>query len=461
MKLEHDGDLTAFVEQTAGELTTPGASVGVLIGGRAVVAPVGDTSTSDPLPVDEDTLFMIGSTSKTLTATAILALVDCGVLTLQDRVVDHLPDFALSDERVAQTVVIEQLLNHTGGWRGDVHPATGWGDDALRAALTEVARVPQELPPGQVASYSNSGFLVLGHLLATVHGTTYEQAVRELVLEPLGLAGTWSLPWEVAHRRHAVGHLVQEGVATPVADYAIHRSTGPGGGWWSSVRDQLAYARYHLDGTTDGTPPLRDETRLLMQQPTVTARSTIEGIGLSWLLSRRGDVRLVSHGGNISNLQTSTFVLAPDHGLAVTVMTNTRYGQALGDQVLSWVLERYLGIGPAPTLPAVPFHAEELVGVYDLGPYAWQLTNDGGRLFVQMKVPADVPDEVRIAFAAPPRELVAVAPDAFATSNAPTSPVLDVRRSADGSVEGIVHGMRFARRISSTPVSAASTRRPV
>lgn len=446
---ERDPELLQLVERLAREHGVPGASVGVLLPGRALVTTVGVTSTADPLPVDEDTLFMVGSTSKTFTATAVMALVDRGAIALQDRVVDHLPGFRLADDDVAQSVTIGHLLNHTGGWRGDLPPTPSWDDDALASALDVVADAVQELPLGAVASYSNAGFLVAGHLLATVHGTSFEQAVRELVLEPLGLTGSWYFPWEVGHRRHAVGHVVQDGTATPVLPWAVGRATGPAGGLWSSLRDQLAWARYHLDGTTAGTAPLRDETRLRMQQPTVAVRATIDGIGLSWLLSAHGDVRLVSHGGNVSNLYTSTFVMAPEHGVAVTVMAGTKHAPAIGEALLAWVLERHLGVGPRPALPTVPFSPDELVGRYDLGPFAYRLTADGTRLLAGMVVPDDAPEEVRAAFRTPPRELVAVEPDLFALAAAPVEPVLEVRRAGDGTVEGIVHGLRFARRVAS------------
>lgn len=444
--LERDEELTALVQQLAEEHSTPGVSVGVLHRGRSYAAPVGVTSTADPLPVDGDTLFMIGSTSKTFTATALLALVDEGGLSLTDRIIDHLPEFRLRDEQAARTVTVEHLLNHTSGWRGDLHPDTGWGDDALQQALAAIADAPQDNPPGTLASYSNSGFLLAGHLLATLRKSTYEQAVRELVLEPLKLADSHYLPWETANRRHAVGHIVQDGVATPVLPYPLHRSTNPAGGLSSSLRDQLSYASYHLTGATTGTPPLRDATRLRMQQPTIGARSTIDGIGLSWLLSHHGDVRLVTHGGNVSNLQTSTFVLAPDHDFAVTVMTNTKQGPAIGARVLAWALERFLGVGAQPAMPTVPCQPGELAGTYDLGPYAWGLTETEGRLYVELRVPDDVPEEVRIAFTSPAKELVAVARDVYALASDPTTPVLDVRRSADGGIDGVVHGMRFARR---------------
>ena len=353
----------------------------------------------------------------------------------------------LQDKEVAQSVTIGHLLNHTGGWRGDLLTPPSWDEDTLERALQGVAEAPQELPLGELASYSNSGFSLAGHLLARVHGTSFEQAVRELVLDPLELGSSFYFPWEVAHRRHAVGHTVQDGVATPVQIYPAGRALGPSGGLWSSVRDQLTWAAYHLDGTAEATAPLLEETRLLMQQPTVESRSTIDGIGLSWLLKHHGDVPLITHGGNVSNLHTSAFVVAPEHGIAVTALTTGKHGMAVGTKVLTWALERFVGVGPQPELPTIPFDAAELAGAYDLGPYSYLLTAEDGKLLAGIQLPEGLPEPVRIAFTAPAKELVAIGPDVFALAASPTEPVLDVRRKADGSVDGIVFGMRFVRRI--------------
>lgn len=445
--IERDDALTELVAHIAQEHTTPGLAVGVLVDGRALVATAGVTSTTDPLPVDDTTLFMVGSTSKTFTATALMALVDRGAVSLQDPVAAHVPALRLQDPDVAATVTVRRLLDHTSGWRGDLNPDTGWGEDALARALEALAEAPQENPPGAVVSYSNSALMLAGHLVAAVHGTTFEVAVRELVLEPLGLTDSCFLPWEMALRRAAVGHVLRPDGPTPLPVFPTVRATGPVGGLWSSVRDQLRWAAYHLDGRTSGTAPLREETRLLMQQPSATARSTITGVGLSWLLKQHGDVRLVTHGGNVSNLQTSTFALAPDHGAAVTVLTNAKHGTAIGTQVEAWLLQDRLGLpAPAP-LPTVPFDPADYTGRYDMGPFAWSLTQDADRLQIQMVLPDDVGEDLRVAFSNAPRDLVAVERDLFALASDPATPALEVRRDAHGAVEGVVHGLRFARRL--------------
>ena len=447
--ISEDPELSAFVASKAAELHLPGASVGIVHGDRSYAATYGVTSTTDPLEVDLDTLFMIGSTSKTLTGTALMALVDEGRLTLKDRVVDHLPDFTVRDAEAARTVTVEQLLNHTAGWRGDALPQTGFGDDALARAMDVVAEGPQEYAPGRYVSYNNASLLVAGHLLATLTGTTYEVSVSELVLQPLGMTGTFASPWDVAQRRAAVGHVVTDGVATPVPTWPLSRGIVPAGGILSSLRDQLAYLRYHLDGTTTGTAPLAEETRLLMQEPTAECRSTLTGVGLTWLLSDYGSLRMVAHGGNVSNLQTSAFHLLPDAGLGVTVMGNSRNGAVLGKEVLAWAVQHYLGEPPRPHLPTLPLTASlvsDYVGEYDLGPWSWGVTCEDGKLFARMVLPDDASPEIRAAFAAPPTELVLVGEDQLAVASAPVEAVADFIRDDTGRVVWFRHGMRMAPR---------------
>lgn len=449
LELEQDHDLTAFVAERAAAHRVPGISAGVLHDGHAYAVTHGVTSTQDPLDVDPDTLFMIGSTTKTLTGTALMRLVDEGRATLKDRVVDHLPDFAVADPETSRTITLGQLLNHTAGWRGDALPRTGFGDDALARAIPVVAEGPQEFPAGTYASYNNAALLVAGRVIEEITGSSYEQAVTELVLAPLGMASTFFLPWEVAHRRLAVGHVLHPDRDEALPQWPMQRAMCPAGGGISSLRDQLAYAAYHLDGSTSGSAPLAEETRLLMQQTTVEMRSSLSGVGLTWLLSDHGGVRLVSHGGNVSNLQTSAFHLAPDHGLAVVVMGNSSGAAAVGKDLLAWSVTHYLGQPQRPPLAALPLTQDlldEYVGTYDLGPWAMAVTSEHGRLLAQMVLPEGTAAELRVLFDKPPTELVLVGTDQVAPAADPVEPTGDFVRDASGAVRWFRSGMRMARR---------------
>jgi CubicO group peptidase (beta-lactamase class C family) len=453
MTLLEDAELTELVTAECERLSVPGCAVGVVVGARTYAAFCGVTDVDHPRPVDADTLFMIGSTTKTLTATAVMTLVQEGRLSLDDRVVEHLPELSLQDEQAREQVTVGQLLDHTSGWRGDLEVETGWGDDALERALTEVAPVvPQLFPPGTMASYNNLALVIAGRLVERLTGQTYEQAVRERVLDPLGMRNTFFLPWEVATRPMATAHLEQDGRTVPAYVWPMTRGIGPAGGAVSTVRDQLVYARFHLDGTAPATPPLSDELRTGMQAPRVSLPGVLSGIGTSWLLKDRDGVRLVSHGGNCANLYVSGFTLVPEHGLAVTALGSSRGGGAVAAAVTEWAVQHYLGRGQvqAPaTLPVTPELAREYVGRYDAGQWDLDVTAADGKLFVQMQltdIPPDTSEQVLAAFRAPPTEVVLTAPDVVAPAASPADSAGDFVRDAAGSVQWLRYGLRLARR---------------
>src|SRR5947207_13215659 len=110
------GRLGAFVQEEMERLHVPGVAIGVVHDGEEYADGFGVTSVENPLPVDADTLFQIGSTTKTFTGTAAMRLVDRGRLDLDAPLRIYLPKLRLAGRRVAGRVTLRHLLNHTGGW---------------------------------------------------------------------------------------------------------------------------------------------------------------------------------------------------------------------------------------------------------------------------------------------------------------------------------------------------------
>jgi CubicO group peptidase (beta-lactamase class C family) len=363
-----EGELQAALSEQAGALDVPGVAVGIYNQGATHYAFHGVTSVENPLPVDAATLFQFGSTGKTYTATAMLRLVELGMIDLDAPVRKYLPELRLQDETVAEKVTVLQLFNHTAGWSGDVMDDTGDGDDALTKYVEGMANIAQVTPLGATVSYNNASLSLAGHVIARTMESTYEHAMKELVLEPLGLTNTYFFMNEIMTRRFAAGHKqAPDGAITVARPWALPRSGAPAGGMSANAADQIAWARFHLgDGTSaSGTRVLSKETLALMQEPTADMRGSALGdyVGISWLLRDVEGVRFVGHGGT-TNGHHSTFMMVPERDFAFISMTNCGpNGPQLNDALEKWALQTYLGIVEEDPVPLDLSDA-------DLAPYA-------------------------------------------------------------------------------------------
>lgn len=341
------------VEREMARLHVPGVALGVLYEDRERVAGFGSTSVEGPLPVDGDTFFQVGSISKTFTATALMRLVERGHLHMDAPVRSYLPSLRLADPTVTQHVTLRHLLNHTAGWLGDYFDDTGSNDDALARMVARLADLPQLTPLGAVWSYNNAAFYLAGYLLEVMTHQPFEVALRELVLDPLGLTRTTFSAADVISYRVAVGHEVRPGEDRPVVarPWGLPRALAPVGGLISNVRDLLRYARFWLgDGqTSDGTRLLRPETMRLMRSPLTPAASQPEHMGIAWMLSHIGPVEQVYHGG-ATNGQVALLALVPEQRFALVVLTNCETGGELNEIVNRAALREWLGAEEAEVL---------------------------------------------------------------------------------------------------------------
>lgn len=150
------------------EQQVPGLAVGVFFEGQFQIAGFGVTRVENPLAVKENTLFQIGSITKTFTATLAMRLVEQGKLDLGTPIRTYLPDFRLKDEAVATRVTFRHLFLHQGGWEGDHFADFGFGDGALARYVASMVELPQVLPLGQAFSYNNAGFSLSGRVIEAV-----------------------------------------------------------------------------------------------------------------------------------------------------------------------------------------------------------------------------------------------------------------------------------------------------
>lgn len=365
--------LTEVVVAAMRRLGVPGVAVGIRHGDHSYLAGYGVTSMENPLPVTADTLFQIGSTTKTVTGTLVMRLVEMGLIDLDEPVRTYIPDLRLSSPEAEAIVTTRHLVAHMAGWGGDYFSDTGSGDDCLARYVAELAELPQLVPPGTLWAYNNAGFGLAGRVIEVVTGKAYEEAAHEMVLAPIGLDNSFFYPADVISRRFVVGHRRDENQDPQVLrPWAVSRATNPIGGLCSSARDQLRYAAFHLgDGSlADGTQLLREETMREMQTIHYPANLGRQ-MGLSWILKEIDGARIVLHGGATAG-QQSAFMMVPSEKFAVTVLTNAEEGSMLHETVTNWALDHFLGLREAK--PAFLELSRDEVEPY-LGTYEAQMTH--------------------------------------------------------------------------------------
>lgn len=338
--------LRADLQRLTERFDVPGASAAIADGDSVTVASAGVINTRSGVEVTPDTVFMIQSITKLITATLILQLVDENLVGLDDPIIRHLPQFRTRDRGVSKLITVRHLLTHTGGFDGDLFGATTSGSDALERFVADlVPGARQHSRPGERFSYCNAGFGVLGRVVEVVRGASYEQVLRDRLAEPLKMDDVAFSADQALAFRTAIGH-VGDGPGSPqrpLRHWAVMPPSNPAAGnqLAMSAPALLAFAQLHLrDGMTlDGKALLSPASARLMRETQVdhpVSMGNHSCHGLGWWLERG---TLVEHGGGSAG--TATMLrMSPRNKIAAVVLTNGEHGGAMIEELLEpWFAE--------------------------------------------------------------------------------------------------------------------------
>jgi CubicO group peptidase (beta-lactamase class C family) len=437
------------------QFSVPGVAVGLIVDGKEHHFTKGVTSVDNPLPVDEHTMFQIGSTTKTYTGTVAMMLIEEGKLDLDAPVRTYLPKFKLPDDKAARQVRVRHLVTHTGGFVGDYFEDMGRGVDALRRIVVRMAkRTPQLTPVGEVWSYNNSGFYVLGRIIEELAGQPYEEVVNQRILRPLGMDESFWFAEDVITRKVAVGHnTYNDGRQEASRPWGVPRALNPAGGIVSTTVDQMKYARFHLDGgrAADGTRLLSASSVRGMQKKLAPAGNISDAAGLTWMLDTVAGAKIVKHGGSI-NGHMSEFLLVPARNFAITVLTNGSRGHELGTQVLDAALGELLDIHrPDPVIRTVSERVKAAyVGRYQTSFGHYVISADDAGLVANFEISPEVLEaQPEIAALLPTHMPIAMTgrDKGVVTGDRIAGSRVEFLRNGDGSVAWMRFGGRINRRV--------------
>ncbi|MBC7895126.1 MAG: serine hydrolase [Cytophagaceae bacterium] len=380
--LPPDSLVRAITRQRVDERRNVGIAVGLIdADGRTRSFAYGRGAGDAPL--DEHSLFEIGSITKTFTGAILADMVAKGSVRLDQPVGELLPAGTVIPSRGGRQITLADLATHTSGLPrlpGNLEPrdqANPYADYDGKRLLDFLARYQLPRDIGAQYEYSNLGVGLLGYALAAKAGMTYEQLVTDRILRPLGMRETASLLSPELRRRLAPGH-GPDGL--PVRNWELDALAGAGS-LRSSVHDMLRYVAANIDPRASQLGPALVAThakRFQTAQPNVS-------IGLTWnrVVAPSGDTLLIHNGGTAGYL---TFVgFDPRRRVGVVVLSNSAVSV---DDIGLHLLDQRIPLTKAPAVrKEIALSADALqrfVGEYPLAPnFVITITRTGDKLFAQ------------------------------------------------------------------------------
>ena len=351
------GPMTGFEEYAAKamkEWQVPGMAVAVVKDDKIVYAKgFGVKKLGETVPVDEKTVFAIGSSSKAFTTAALAILVDEGKIKWDDRVSTYLPDFETYDPYVTRELTIRDLITHRSGLeRGDY---LWYGTDNSRE---EILRRTRFIKPSwslrSTFGYQNLMYLAAGQVVAKVSGMSWDDFIAKRIFTPLGMTATnTSVGAFKAGDNIAMPHAeFDEGKIQPI-QYRKIDNIGPAGSINSNVVDVAQWLRLQLGkGNYDGkkifSPAVANEMhtpqtiiRLEGAYPILYPEAHFFSYGMGWFLSDFKGRKLVEHGGAIDGMRAEV-AMVPEEKLGIVILTNMN-GSVISMPLVYRIIDAYIG----------------------------------------------------------------------------------------------------------------------
>jgi CubicO group peptidase (beta-lactamase class C family) len=321
--IDHE-QIDAYIEARMRAGHIPGLALGVVRGDQVVYLKGYGVAGPDGRAVTPQTPFILGSTSKSFTALAVMQLVEAGKIDLDAPVTRYLPWFRTADEAASARITVRHLLHQNSGlpvyegleglWENDQ------SDTALEHGVRQLARVRLSHPAGQTYEYANENYTILGLIIQAVSATSYEEYVQSSIFAPLDMRQSAASITEPAVKDLASGY--RSWFSWPVAfDAPYPRRMTPAGFLISSAEDMSHYLNAHLNGGRYG------ESRVLSPEGIATLHtpgarmSPSSAYGMGWAIHNHAEGTTLEHNGDVSNFH-SNMLLLPDQQIGVVILTN-------------------------------------------------------------------------------------------------------------------------------------------
>src|SRR5215813_4904332 len=367
-------DLDEFAARVLKEFEVPGLAVAIVKDGKVVLAKgYGVRKLGDPAPVDENTLFGIASNTKAFTAAALAMLVDEGKISWDDPVTKHLPSFQLYDPYVTREMTIRDLLTHRSGLGLGAGDLLWWppSDYSREEIIRRFRYVKPATSFRSRYAYDNVLYMIAGQVLSSVTGQSWDDFIKERILNVLGMNTSNTNVAALASSRNAAApHAKVEGKLKTITPLPLE-NVGPAGAINSSVAEMSKWLIVQLyRGQIEEGRRLfsKRQSREMWTAQTITPlgdppphlaalKANFSAYGLGWGLTEYRGLKTVSHTGGLMGY-VSRVTMVPDLNLGVVILTNQQSGGAF--QSLTYrILDHYMN-APATDWIAAFKKSEEM-----------------------------------------------------------------------------------------------------
>jgi len=360
-------DIDSVVQRARTEFDVPGIAVAIVHEGRLVMAKgygVGRLDTGEP--VTPKTLFGVASNTKAFTSAALAILVDEGKLAWDDRVVDRLPSFQMSDPYVSREMRIRDLLIHNSGLALGAGDLMYFPESNFTSAeiLARLRHVPLSTSFRSRYAYDNILYLAAGAVIEAVSGKTWDTFIHDRILDPLGMTMTVTNMKALATRSGvALPHAPGDDGKLRQLNHSSLDNNSPAASIQSSVEEMSRWVMLQLnEGQLEGKRifSARQSREMWSPQtiipvstppkPLAGLKSNFQAYGLGWNLTDYRGEKIVSHTGGLFGM-VSRVTMVPSKKLGVIVLTNQENGAAFN--AITWTaIDHYLNAPPTDWVAA-------------------------------------------------------------------------------------------------------------
>jgi CubicO group peptidase (beta-lactamase class C family) len=346
-------DWDAFMAQQMALWKVPGVSLAIVKDGKVILSRgYGLRDVERQLPMTENSVQPIASTTKSFTVASLATLVRDGKIEWDKPVREYLPDFRLHSDYATQTVTVRDLVTHRTGLPR--HDWVWYGSTLSREQIFQRLRhLELSAEPRARFQYNNLMYMTAGYLGGRVAGSDWETLVRNSVLQPLGMSGTGFTVADLKKSPdHATGYRLDDAEVPVAKPYQELVAMGPTGSMNSNARDMGQYLLMLAGGgayqgkTLIPAADLRAMTtgQMVLPDARLWPERSNPQYGMGWFVTAYRGVTLVDHGGNLEGAST-TLGFVPGRGVGVYATVNVS-GSALRDVILYAAIDRLLGLPP-------------------------------------------------------------------------------------------------------------------